>query len=83
MSREVVQHPDRVPGLAIVFGVLFALIFTLIFLMIEQAITDFRKWKSKPVRVDPVVPQFLDNGVFRRGRLGDSRPRIGKRVSDV
>lgn len=72
------QHSDRMPGLMIAAGVFFALVFTLIFLMVEQAVTAFRLWMSKPVSGQPVIPELLDDGRLRRGIGLDSRPRIGK-----
>lgn len=66
-------HPDKMTGLMTAAGVFFALIFTLIFLMIEQAVQAL-----KAVRREPVVPEFLDNGIPRRRIARDSRPRIGK-----
>lgn len=59
-------------------GVFFALVFTLIFLMIEQGINQFRHWISKPVRGEPIVPEFLEDGIPRRRVLANGRLRIGK-----
>lgn len=78
MSKELPQHPDRIPGLMIGAGIFFALVFTLIFLMIEQAVHGLRKLASKPVSREPAVPELLENGVPRRRVSGDRRPRIGK-----
>jgi hypothetical protein len=42
----------------------------LVFKMIQQAVQDFRRYRSKSARVDPVVPELLDDAI--------PRPRIAR-----
>ena len=75
--------PSSKNGVAVaVFGVFVVFITTvipwLIFMMIKQAFDDIRKRRSKPARVDVVIPELLEDGVPGRWVSGDSRPRIGK-----
>lgn len=76
------EHPDAPKGLALAaVAVLVVFVVTvipwLIFMMVKQAVEDIRK-RSKPARVDVVLPELLYDPVPGRWVSGDSRPRIGK-----
>jgi hypothetical protein len=77
------DHPDATRGGAsVMVAVMVAFVFTvipwLIFMMLKEALTDFRRWRSKTARVNAVVPELLnDRGSSCRIAL-NSRPRIGK-----
>ena len=77
------DHQDAPRGLALVgVAVLAVFVFTvipwLIFMMFKQLSEDIKKRRSKPARVNVVVPELLDDSVPGRWISGDSRPRIGK-----
>jgi hypothetical protein len=46
----------------------------LVFKMIEQAVSDLRRW-LKPARVNAVVPELLDDALPRRRIAGQSLTR--------
>ena len=76
------DHPDAPKGLALAaVAVLVVFVITvipwLIFMMCKQLIGDIRE-RSKPARVNVVLPELLDDPVPGRWISGDSRPRIGK-----
>jgi cytochrome b len=77
------DHPDATHGGAsVMVAVMVAFVFTvvpwLIFMMLKEAIADFRRWRSKPARVNAVVPELLNDRRSSRRIALNSRPRIGK-----
>lgn len=65
-------------GAAIMVVFVITVIPWLIFMMFKQAITDFRRWRSKPVRVNAGGLQLGCNRIFGARVARDSRPRIVK-----
>lgn len=61
-------HPDASKGfapagVAVVVVFIITVIPWLIFMMFKQAISDFRRWRSKPARVDAGRLQLRGDGV--------------------
>jgi hypothetical protein len=77
------DHPDATHGGAsVMVAVMVAFVFTvipwLIFMMFKEAIADFLRWRSKPARIDAVVPELLNDRRSSSRVTLNSRPRIGK-----
>jgi hypothetical protein len=77
-GHQDAAHGAAPVGVAIIVAFIFTVIPWLIFMMGKQAITDFRRWRSKPDRVNARPLQLLNDG-FPRSRITlNSRPRISK-----
>lgn len=68
-------HPDASKGfapagVAVVVVFILTVIPWLIFMMFKQAISDFRRWRSKAARVNAGPAQLLNDGI--------SSPRIAR-----
>jgi NhaP-type Na+/H+ or K+/H+ antiporter len=76
-------HPDANQGFApagvAVFVVFIVTVIPwLIVMMFKQAISDFRRWRSKAARVNAGGLQLRGDGVPSTRVARDSRPRIGQ-----
>jgi hypothetical protein len=71
----VIPGKDPQPGAALFIGIALAFAATAITVSWIECYKAFRRWLSKPARVDPVVPEPLDHRVSWSA-AGNGRPRI-------